>query len=244
MMITGARDATTSTPELLELILAHLPMRDLLVTAPLVSKTLVKSFICTHTESAPGGVVSPLFHLSGSRQGLLDTAKAIKSMPWVKSSDAFKRAEASWRRMLVTQLPALKMIVTETWYGKSSTAERRTAMADISPLRMGSLYDIALPFADADMDSSFCVLWCNNSEDELILAVIYDIALSFADADMDSSFCVLWRNSSEGELILALTFTESTRRGRGLQLDETFYSDAFRVHPDLEREKWTIHWIA
>ncbi|KAF7366381.1 putative f-box domain protein [Mycena sanguinolenta] len=227
MSPTRARDATTSTPELLELILAHLPMRDLLVTAPLVCKTWQALALTPALQRVLFFEPVPLSSSAPMQNPLLaelfppfftavaqDThwarlpgsARSIKSMPWSKSPAAFKRAEASWRRMLVAQPPPLTMIVAEKCYGQSGAAERRTALTDISPLRMGSLYDIALPFADADTDSFFCVLW--------------------RDGDVETD--------SEGDITLAVTYTESTRQRRGLRLDERFYSDAFRDHANLE----------
>ncbi|KAJ6506837.1 hypothetical protein C8R45DRAFT_1090511 [Mycena sanguinolenta] len=37
-----------------------------------------------------------------------------QELPWGKASDAFKRAEASWRRMLLTQPPLIVMEITHT----------------------------------------------------------------------------------------------------------------------------------
>ncbi|KAJ7731951.1 hypothetical protein B0H14DRAFT_3517764 [Mycena olivaceomarginata] len=52
-----------STPELLELTLSHLPMRDLLVTAPLVSKTwqvLTLTWLFSHRLDAVGRLLYDL----------------------------------------------------------------------------------------------------------------------------------------------------------------------------------------
>ncbi|KAJ6538529.1 hypothetical protein DFH09DRAFT_1283352 [Mycena vulgaris] len=142
--MSTAKIVVISTPELLELVLSHLPMRDLLVTAPLVSKT----------------------HWPGK-------ASYIMSMPWSKAPDAFKREEASWRRMLVIQPPAQKMTVTETCHGEDGDSERRAVLDDLS-LRMGILYDLTIPFIDRAA-SRFCIRWHDNSgaEGDLTLAAIF-----------------------------------------------------------------------
>ncbi|KAF8187906.1 hypothetical protein K438DRAFT_1420560, partial [Mycena galopus ATCC 62051] len=145
-----------STPELVELTLSHLPMRDLLVTVPLVSKTwqaitltpaLQRALFFLPQLTASKRVRNPLlienFHPFFAREapncrGWPD-AKAIQKMPWSKASDAFRRPEASWRRMLVTQPPSQSMVVSVISNGGHS--EQRAVLKDLS-LRMGTLYDL------------------------------------------------------------------------------------------------------
>ncbi|KAJ7899789.1 hypothetical protein B0H13DRAFT_2196040, partial [Mycena leptocephala] len=158
----SARDSVIQTPELVEHTLAHLPIRDLLVTAPLVSKmwqaitlspTLQRAlfFEPDPTASASHPIKNPLlvelfqpfFAPSTARQyPWPGTATSILAMPWAQAPEAFKRADASWRRMLVTQPPAQTMVVIQESHGMRGMSERRAVLRDIS-LRMGMLYDFA-----------------------------------------------------------------------------------------------------
>ncbi|KAF8181147.1 hypothetical protein K438DRAFT_1415641, partial [Mycena galopus ATCC 62051] len=130
-----AQDVMMSTPELLELTLSHLPMRHLLITAPLVSKTwqaitLTPTpqralFFLPDLTSEPiqnpllAQIFPPFFiHGGQSRSSWPGHASSIMSMSWSKAPDAFKRKEASWRRMLVMQPPAQTMLITETSRGR------------------------------------------------------------------------------------------------------------------------------
>ncbi|KAJ7301748.1 hypothetical protein DFH08DRAFT_667471, partial [Mycena albidolilacea] len=146
-----------STPELLELILSCLPMRDLLVTAPLVSKTwqaltltpaLQRTlFFRPDLSSEPAQnplllmLFPPFFAAEKPRRWSWPDAEAIQSMPCAKAPEVFKRREASWRRMLVIQPPAPKMIVTEHCHARHGDFER-SAVLDDPCLRMGVLYDL------------------------------------------------------------------------------------------------------
>ncbi|KAJ7813868.1 hypothetical protein B0H14DRAFT_2851835 [Mycena olivaceomarginata] len=100
--MSAAQDTVISMPELLELILALLPMRHLLLVAPLVSKTWQAITL------TPGPQRTLFFQPDlGS--------EPIQNPLLVEAEDAFKREGASWRRMLVTQPPARTMTVVETW---------------------------------------------------------------------------------------------------------------------------------
>ncbi|KAJ7609186.1 hypothetical protein DFH06DRAFT_898006, partial [Mycena polygramma] len=127
----SSAEEVLSTPELLELILWHLPMRTLLVAAPLVSKTWHAVTLSPILQQALFFQPDPAFASHPIQNPLLaelfppffmpiaaavnywqwpDT-KAIRAMPWAKAPDAFRRAEASWRRMLVRQPPVQTMQV-------------------------------------------------------------------------------------------------------------------------------------
>jgi hypothetical protein len=166
----------TQTPELIELTLALLPIRDLLVTAPLVSKlwqaltlspTLQRAlfFEADPTASASHAVQNPLLaelfqpFFAPTPLTWPGTASSILAMPWAQAPDAFKRADASWRRMLVTQPPAQTMVVIEKDDGMDGLSVRRTPLRDLS-LRMGMLYDFAVPFLHYD-DACFRTIWNN-----------------------------------------------------------------------------------
>ncbi|KAJ7152070.1 hypothetical protein C8R46DRAFT_869243, partial [Mycena filopes] len=120
-----------SAPELLELILTQLPMRDLLVVAPRVSKTWNAITLTPNFQRALFLLPDPTASsTSPVRNSLLmelfppffapshpepwsgpGTADSITSMPWARAPEAFGRSEASWRRMLVVQPPAQTLLV-------------------------------------------------------------------------------------------------------------------------------------
>ncbi|KAJ7758761.1 hypothetical protein B0H14DRAFT_402547 [Mycena olivaceomarginata] len=162
-----ARDEVISTPELLEHTLAHLPMRDLLTVAPLVSKAwqaitlspvLQRALFFEPDLTGTQPVENPLlvelfppFFLLPSGDwppwSWPGNASRFKEMSWVTAPDAFKREDASWRRMLVTQPPTRTMVVTHMTHSRIGDFEQRAVLKDLS-LRMGVLYDIAMPFVD------------------------------------------------------------------------------------------------
>ncbi|KAJ6488962.1 hypothetical protein C8R45DRAFT_993280 [Mycena sanguinolenta] len=172
----SARDSVIQTPELVEHTLALLPIRDLLVTAPLVNKiwqaiTLSPSlrralfFEADPTASASHPVKNPLlvelfppfFASNTSKHPWPGTADSILAMPWCQAPEAFKRADASWRRMLVTQPPAQTMLVIHTLHGMFGMSERRAVLQNY-PLRMGMLYDFAVPLLHYG-DAQFTIKW-------------------------------------------------------------------------------------
>ncbi|KAJ7137475.1 hypothetical protein C8R43DRAFT_1020318, partial [Mycena crocata] len=179
-MMSIATDTVLSTPELLEHILAQLPMRQLLITAPLVNKTWQAITLLPALQRAlffqPDPTVSPTVHnpllvqlfppffapcaSDNRRVPWPGNASSIKTMPWANAPDAFKRPEASWRRMLVTQPPPQTLAVTEWGSGQIGDAERRGVVPGGSPLCMGFLYDLAVPLID-HMASAFRVHWHN-----------------------------------------------------------------------------------
>ncbi|KAJ7034234.1 hypothetical protein C8F04DRAFT_1102705 [Mycena alexandri] len=175
----SARDSVIRTPELVERTLVLLPVRDLLVIAPLVSKiwqaitlspTLQRAlfFEADPTASASQPVKNPLlvelfppFFAPNTEETYPwpGTATSILAMPWAQAPEAFKRADASWRRMLVMQPPVQTMVVVQTSHGMIGTSERRAVVRDLS-LRMGMLYDLAVPFLRYGQ-SSFQIKWNN-----------------------------------------------------------------------------------
>ncbi|KAF7367851.1 putative f-box domain protein [Mycena sanguinolenta] len=189
------QDQVIATPELLELILTQLPMRSLLVTAPLVSKTwqattltptLQRALFFLPDPSSPpvqnpllAELFPPFFveepdddnSRTWSQPG---SATSIMAMPWAKAPDAFKRADASWRRMLVTQPLAQTMAITETRSTRGGRSQRY-AVLKLEALTMGVLYDLAVRFIDRQ-SSSFCIHWHHTgSHGDLTLAVRYSL---------------------------------------------------------------------
>ncbi|KAK6971716.1 putative MFS transporter, partial [Favolaschia claudopus] len=159
-----------STPELLELILVDVPLRDLLLVAPLVCeiwRATTKTptiqrllfFLPDRSVSETEKIFNPFlqkkfppfFEVPGEgscgwcRLSFWD----LKSMPWFrKRAKAFKYAEASWRRMYITQPPTQRMLVVDSKHAEGHWQERWGAFESMS-LRMGFLYDLTLPLVDA-----------------------------------------------------------------------------------------------
>jgi hypothetical protein len=143
-------------------------MRDLLTVAPLVSKAwqaitlspaLQRALFFEPDLTGTQPVENPLlvelfppFFLLPSGDwpppwSWPGNASRFKEMSWVTAPDAFKREDVSWRRMLVTQPPTRTMVVTHMTHSMIGDFEQRAVLKDLS-LRMGVLYDIAMPFVD------------------------------------------------------------------------------------------------
>ncbi|KAJ7609410.1 hypothetical protein FB45DRAFT_1038857 [Roridomyces roridus] len=178
-----------STPELLSLILSCVPMRDLLLAAPLVSKTwrditltpVVQRALFLLPESLSSAepmqnpilveMFAPFFtEAAGHRSRWPGTPEAIMDMPWARAPDAFRRKDASWRRMLLTQPPARTMAVIETCHRRGGDTERRAILDLGRPLYMADLYDNTVPLIDR-VSSSFHVRWHTDPERDVDLTV-------------------------------------------------------------------------
>ncbi|KAF7341164.1 putative f-box domain protein [Mycena venus] len=168
-----AQDRVISTPELLELILSYLPMRHLLLTAPLPDPTAA--------DPVQNPLLVELFppFFAPEVEGHTHDSASIRSMPWSKAPAAYRRKEASWRRMLVTQPPAKTMIIAETHCRLCGGSERRAVLKDIF-LTMGVLYDLVVSFIcqsqiASSFAISFAIRWHNGLafEADLTLAVTY-----------------------------------------------------------------------
>ncbi|KAK7013241.1 hypothetical protein R3P38DRAFT_1505978 [Favolaschia claudopus] len=75
---------------------------------------------------------------------------SIWKMPWAKNVDAFKRAGASWRRMLVTQPPVRSLFLKYVTINQRGARTRQATLSALS-LRMGFLYDLILPLTQGDV---------------------------------------------------------------------------------------------
>ncbi|KAJ6584380.1 hypothetical protein B0H19DRAFT_1104882 [Mycena capillaripes] len=244
--MSPAQDTVLLTPELLELVLTHVPMRDLLVTASRVSKTwraltlaptLQRILFFQPDPSAssettqnpllvelfPPFFIPELMARDSERweEGDWPDANAIKAMPWSRAPDAFRRREASWRRMLVAQPPARTMGVIERCHDRGGDSERRgvlrvaTELDSEGGLRMGVLYDIVLPLINRT-DSSFCIRW-------------------HSDTGLDES---QEQEEEKGGLTLTAIFTAACIRGRpGPFRDQLFYSEGAKS-VEIEFGKW------
>ncbi|KAF7345302.1 putative MFS transporter [Mycena sanguinolenta] len=174
--MSTAKETMIFTPELLEHTLVHLPMRDLLVAAPLVSKAwhaitrspLLQRALFFEPDPASTELVqnpllvelfAPFFSPPGDDPDAWSwpgSVAAFEAMPWATRSAAFCRADASWRRMLVTQPPTQTLVVTQKHHTMSGNYVRRAVLRDLS-LRMGVLYDLSMPFIDEG--ATFRIHW-------------------------------------------------------------------------------------
>ncbi|KAJ7252281.1 hypothetical protein C8J57DRAFT_1722922 [Mycena rebaudengoi] len=156
--MSTAQDEVISTAELLELILAQLPLNILLATVPLVSKTWQSATLSPTLQRA-------LFFQPDPYQQVRK-ASAIATMPWANAPAAFKRPEASWRRMHPSQPPAQTMVIVWIIQGRPmmGTEQRRAVLNRDAPLRMGFLYDVTVArICGGEM--GFRINWQNNSKD-------------------------------------------------------------------------------
>ncbi|KAJ7830985.1 hypothetical protein B0H14DRAFT_3464379 [Mycena olivaceomarginata] len=203
--MSSAQNAVISAPELLELILSHLPMRDLLIIAPLVSKTWQSTTLTPCLQRA-------LFFEPDLHQNAFETPSShnysdIQSMPWFKAPKAFQRPEASWRRMLVAQPPVQTMRITEECHAPGGGyRERHADLGDLS-MRMGFLHDLTLPLIDRAA-SSFC-----------------DDAISVPEIGDEYQLA-----EDESDLILTVQTTQSSIGTQPL-LDKELFSDARKDIP-------------
>ncbi|KAJ7763375.1 hypothetical protein B0H16DRAFT_1311113 [Mycena metata] len=170
------QETVLATPELLELILVRLPMRDLLVTASRVSKMwnavtrtppLQRAlfFLPDIEPTSPlmrnpllMAMFPPFFAPEDPEDGWPGGAPFIMKMPWASAPDAFRRANASWRQMLVVQPPARTLIVANSYSTPAGTFESQGKMEVDDGLRMGALYDFLLPRVDY-LGTWFCMRW-------------------------------------------------------------------------------------
>jgi hypothetical protein len=216
------------TPELVELTLALLPIRDLLVTAPLVSKmwqaitlspTLqrVLFFEADPTASASHAVQNPLLAklfqpFFAPTPAWPGTASSILAMPWAQAPEAFKRADAVWRRMLVTQPPAQTMVVIEKDDGMDGISARRTPLRDLS-LRMGMLF---LHYDDA----CFRTIWNNERTAETPDLTFVVSSSTSCEEDSDPERVVDERFDSDGGSKVEINYGEWVHMGWGYEEKE------------------------
>lgn len=173
-------------PELLELILLHLPLQDVLVIAQRVSrgwKAAIDSspalqealfFRPIPSTAQPGfRCFNPLLQkafppwFSASHDERRGTRAIVAAVPWAASQErraAFVRADASWRRMLPCQ-PAKTVLEVA---GKNNTArgifETNGAVRFDVGIRMGRLYDFCFDVIRV-YASSFWILWHEPEEE-------------------------------------------------------------------------------
>ncbi|KAM3080871.1 hypothetical protein ACMFMG_004830 [Clarireedia jacksonii] len=152
-----AQSQVLRTPELLDHILSYLPQSCLLISitrvcknwnAALSSPTLqralgFRSNPRVETRSWPDLLekqfsifyqLPPALHLSG--------AGRLKTLPWKQRSDAFNRADASWRRMLVFQPACTEFEITRVISQRTGLWRQKCILHCEDGIRMGMLWDI------------------------------------------------------------------------------------------------------
>lgn len=171
--MTSACEHVLSTPELLEAILIHVTPLHTLLHAQLVSQhfhsTILSSpklqqllFFRPSPSPSQEWTVNPLlrkhflpfFVVPGSRfKGSSRTFGMLQLLPWTRfefRKQAFLRAEASWRRMLLMQPPPKELQVIEWCHAMGGDTEsKKTITFDDTPagcVTMGRVYDVAESF--------------------------------------------------------------------------------------------------
>ncbi|KAI9646570.1 hypothetical protein NHQ30_004565 [Ciborinia camelliae] len=156
----SAASRVFSIPELLHDILSHLPQSCLLVTVPLVCKTWAIALTSPELERAlwfrsathngPSTWSSLLEKHFGiffdfsvlSKRRVLDS-RAFDSLTWKRNLEAFKRADASWRNMLVFQPPCYQFAIVRFKHDRGGLSQEKVTLPCPDGLRMGMVWDIA-----------------------------------------------------------------------------------------------------
>ncbi|KAJ7071903.1 hypothetical protein B0H15DRAFT_806913 [Mycena belliarum] len=196
---TAARDTVLATPELLALLLAQLPLRALLLRAPLVCEMWLATTLSPALQRAPflaPALFPPFFAPSPPPSRYTwPTAHVLMAMPAASVPVAFARADASWRRMLVAQPPVRVVQRAHARGGDfSRSAEvrfRGGGQGDGGELRMGALYDLAAGRVKR-AGSAFCVAWHEGVRREVDLTLETADVMQFVDGragPLSGEFC-------------------------------------------------------
>lgn len=165
------------TPELVALILSHLDAYTLLLTAPLVSSTWHRTILTTPVLQEklffrPSLTPQPLainhilraaFPAHFQSTHVCFGAPLFRNQPWAKNPDAFKRKEASWRKMLLwnggdpEKMKKVKVVSTvqqmSGFYGQTAYLEFEEG------LRMGTVWDITRNACQWDEKGQCAMKW-------------------------------------------------------------------------------------
>jgi hypothetical protein len=165
----SAQSSAISTPEIFHLILAELPMRWLLTTAPLVCRRWRDTISASPTiqqklffQPLPENTtrqpkfqinlllreVFPLWFQPRHFPPDLWDKTVFDGLPIARHTAAFVRRGASWRKMLVQQPPAPSLCIMDVRFEHSQSGEwidvwnHWAIFDDEGGLRMGPLYDL------------------------------------------------------------------------------------------------------
>ncbi|KAF2247600.1 hypothetical protein BU26DRAFT_520704 [Trematosphaeria pertusa] len=175
----AAAASVFNVPELLENILSNLDLRTLLTSAQRVSRRwratvtgspLLQRLLYLEPEQQRNGhrVPNPLlveaspacfYHNPiGCDQVFFDS-----DMCRTSSSKAFMFPGATWRRMLLTQIPIERLGCWTSEYERGSLGDDTTWMFKIlefpSGLRMGKLYDLCQRWVSTTSSANFALFW-------------------------------------------------------------------------------------
>ncbi|KAF7874892.1 hypothetical protein EAF04_002066 [Stromatinia cepivora] len=160
MTESSAVSRVFSIPELLHEVLSYLPQSCLLVTVPLVCRNWATALNSPSLERAlwfrpaihngPSTWSSLLeqqfgvffdFSLTSNRHVIDSTA--FDNLPWKRNLKAFKRADASWREMLVFQPPVYEFAIERIKHDRGGLMHQTVILPCPDGLRMGMVWDIA-----------------------------------------------------------------------------------------------------
>jgi hypothetical protein len=177
----SASNLVLKDPKLLSRILSFLDIRALICSGQRISKTWRQVISTTPSlqealffESPPSNAprllnpllaeLWPLWFRSPSsfnKRRPRPKASDFRSLKWLQSPSAFRRRNASWRKMLVisggTQITALKVtLFTQSWLGLE---ESHGVFSCPDGLRMGALWDLTKDWCMFDDQATFMLNW-------------------------------------------------------------------------------------
>lgn len=153
----AAQSQVLRTPELLDHILSYLPQSCLLLSIMRVCKNWNAALSSPTLQRALGFRSDPRARTISwpdllARQFSLfyelppamtpSGASRLKTLPWKQSPDAFNRANASWRRMLVFQPACTQFEITQVIAQRTGILRLNCIVNCEDGIRMGMLWDI------------------------------------------------------------------------------------------------------
>jgi hypothetical protein len=122
--------------------------------------------------------------------------------------------------MLVTQPPAQMMVVIQESHGMGGMSERRAVLRDLS-LRMGMLYDFAVPFLHYD-DARFRIKWNNGRTAEKgDLTFVLSSSTSCVVVNLDPERVIDERFDSDGRNTVEINYSEWVHIGWKRQQEDS-----------------------
>ncbi|QSZ30691.1 hypothetical protein DSL72_000249 [Monilinia vaccinii-corymbosi] len=160
MTETSAASRVFSTPELLTEVLSHLPQACLFLQVPLVCKSWAMALTSPELERAlcfrPAMRKGPttwssllekqfgiFFDFTHVPNGRVLGPDAFDVLSWKRNLEAFKRADASWRNILVFQPPCYALAIERVKHSRGGLLCETTTLPCPDGLRMGMVWDIA-----------------------------------------------------------------------------------------------------
>jgi len=179
--LSRASHLVLTSPELLSRILSLLGTRDLLISGQRISRTwhkiiadtpsLQEALFFAFPPSTAPRLLNPLLReiwplwfkspSSYSKKRPRPKASDFRFLEWTQRPSAFRRRDASWRKMLVvsggTEITALKVTLhTQSFLGWE---ENQGVLLCPDGLRMGVLWDLTKDWCMYDEDATFVMNW-------------------------------------------------------------------------------------